>query len=163
MPNYRAVLVEFQEELARLVKDREFIQKQIERISKAIADIQVLAQESDEPIMEPPPMHPDEEAGFTNRVRAILKLNPAMAITPVQMRDVLRKEMPDADPKIVLIHTHNTLKRLHKQGEIEEIPTGDGKAYKWNFAANVNGWIEAISGALAPEGTPKQAFERKKK
>jgi hypothetical protein len=133
MPNYHAILTEFQDELARLVKDRDFVQKQIDRISKAIVDIQVLAQESDEPIMEPPPMHPDEEAGFTDRVRTILRLNPAVGITPVQIRDVLRKELPKDDPKVMLIHIHNTLKRLHRQEEIDEIPLEEGRAYRWKF------------------------------
>ena len=132
MPNYRAILGEFQDELARLLKDRDFVQKQIDRISKAIADIQVLAQESDEPIMEPPPLSPSEEPGFTDRVRSILRSNPLRPLTAVEIRDVLLKTSPKDDPKIMLIHVHNTLKRLDRQDEVEEVPGVDGRnAYRW--------------------------------
>ena len=57
----------------------------------------------------------------TDRVRNLLKANPERPITPVAVRDVLLEFDRDADPKAMLIHTHNTLKRLKKEDEVEEI------------------------------------------
>jgi hypothetical protein len=136
VPNYNAMIAEFQQELDCLVDQRDLINRQIASIVKAMDAIKTLAEETT-PSLDPPPMPPDEQEGFTNRVRGILKANPAMAVTPVMIRDVFRKHAPKDDPKTLLIHTHNTLKRLHKQGEIEEIVNSEGRAYRWK-ATNIN-------------------------
>jgi hypothetical protein len=157
VPNYSATLTEFREELKRLLAEQDRIQKQIGLILKAMESIQVLARDSDEPIVQPLP--PDEEAGFTDRVRAILKANPLRPLTAVEIRDVILASESGADPKVMLIHTHNTLKRLHRQQEVEEGDTVDGrKAYKLKYAFDAlaalsglkldpppDGWMDAFS------------------
>jgi hypothetical protein len=131
VPNYNATLSEFKKELQRLMALQEHTGKQIGNILRAMESIEILAKESDEPILQPEPMPPDEEAGFTDKVRAILRANSWRPLTAVEIRDVILGSSPDADPKVMLIHTHNTLKRLHKQQEVDESDTADGrKAYK---------------------------------
>lgn len=137
MPNYRPILETLRTDLERFIAERDAIEEKIERIGTAIQAIEVLAQEFDAPILEPPPLPPDEEQGFTDRVREILKTNSPKRLTAIEIRDVLMKATPDDDPKIVLIHTHNTLKRLRKQEEVKETQIADGRnAYEWKFVAN---------------------------
>jgi hypothetical protein len=135
VPNYNAIITELQAEFDSLVQRKEQLNKQIVELAKAMEAIRVLAEESDEPTVEPPPLMMDSERGFTDRVRAILRANPAKALTAVVIRDAFLKDAPKDDPKILLIHTHNTLKRLHKQGEVEEVAMQDGRAYRWSFAS----------------------------
>jgi hypothetical protein len=161
MPNYQAMLDELFEEMTRLLEAKNDIELRFERITAAIEAIETLAAQSNEPLMEPPPMHPDEERGFTDRVREILKANSLKRLTALEIRDVLVKSSPQDDPKIVLIHTHNTLKRLHKQDEVEETRIGDGRnAYQWKRPsfAEALGSLNAIEG-LAAAG--EQAISRK--
>lgn len=133
MPNYNATIAEFQKQLESLLQQREQLDRQIAGVTAVIEAIKTLADESDESLLEVPPMPPNEEAGFTDRVRAILKANPALALSAVVIRDEFLKAAPKEDPKIFLIHTHNTLKRLHRQGEVEEVTTSAGRAYRWKF------------------------------
>jgi hypothetical protein len=131
MPNYNAIVAEFQAELDSVIAQRDQLERQIVSISKAMEAIKVLAEESNEPIEPPPPLMMDSEAGFTDRVRAILRANPAKALSAIIIRDAFLKDAPKDDPKILLIHTHNTLKRLHRQQEVEEVATPEGRAYRW--------------------------------
>lgn len=132
MVNYTANLMAFRAELNRLLMERERLDEQIKKLGKVIEIVQTLAEDSDEPILEPPPMPPDEERGFTDRVRELLKTNAPKRLTAIEIRDVLVKATPKDDPKIVLIHTHNTLKRLARQDEVEETTITDGRsAYAW--------------------------------
>ena len=132
MDNYEAMLTVLRDDLRRFIAERDAAQQKVERIGAAIAHIEVLAQELDSKIMEPPPLLPDDETGFTARVREILKANSAKRLTAIEIRDVLMKSSPDDDPKIVLIHAHNTLKRLFKQDEVHETRISDGRnAYQW--------------------------------
>jgi hypothetical protein len=148
VPNYTSIVADFEGELHRLIAERDKVNGQIDRITKAIEAIQLLAQESDAPIMEPPPLPPDKEAGFSDRVRAILDANPLRTLTALEIRDVMLKTNPKDDPKIMLIHIHNTLKRLFMQGELEEHELAEGrKGYK---AQKV--WLDEIRKlALRPE------------
>jgi hypothetical protein len=135
MPNYSEMAASLRVEADRLLQERDKLQQQIERIITAIEAIGVLAQESDEPIMEPPPMLPDEERGFTDEVRAILKANPLRAFTAVDIRNMMVERTPHSDPKIILIHAHNTLKRLFRQGELDESSLNEGRtSYKWKVS-----------------------------
>jgi hypothetical protein len=148
VPNYSQIIQEFQDELQRLMLERNKIDDQIQRLSKALESVQILAADSDAPVMEPPPLPPDEEAGFTNRVRAVLNANTSRYLTAIEVRDVLTG--PRDDPKTMLIHTHNTLKRLHRQGEIDEQKLSDGKAgYKaksiWEHV--LKQWVDASAKA----------------
>jgi hypothetical protein len=130
------MLNELNEELNRLMVEREEITAQIERLTTAIESVQELAAQQNYPIIESPPMSPDEETGFTERVRTILKANSSLALTAVIIRDEFLKATPKEDPKILLIHVHNTLKRLRKQGEVEDVTTSAGRGYRWKFVAN---------------------------
>src|ERR1700722_1542292 len=119
-------------ELTALASQQVKIEARLQQINAAIQAIQNLAAESDEPLIEPPSIHPDDETGFTDKVREILKSNPLKRLTAVEIRDMLVKSSAESDPKIVLIHTHNTLKRLHKQGEVDELKAAEGRnAYHW--------------------------------
>jgi hypothetical protein len=154
MPNYNATIIEFQWELDRLIQQRNQLENQIASLVKAMDAIKVLAEEADEDIIETPPPMTDSGAGFTDRVRAILKANPAKYLSAVMIRDVFVKDAPKDDPKILLIHTTNTLKRLFSQGEVEEMATPEGRAYRWRFA-NHNALAERLR-TLAPraDGLP---------
>jgi len=127
VPNFNAMLTELQEEFKRVMAQREILDQRIAALMKAMDSVKLLAEEIDSPITQPPSL-PDE-AGFTEKVRNLLRANPARYFTAVQIRDVLSEFDPKADQKILLIHTHNTLKRLHKQTEVEE--GSDGKSYRW--------------------------------
>ena len=132
MLNYITYLKVFRDELGRLIDERNRIDAQINAVSVAIQSIETLAESTDQPIINPAPPHPDDETGFTDRVRAVLESNPLRPLTAVDIRDVLMKNSPYDDAKIVLIHAHNTLKRLERQEEVEEVPGVDGRnAYRW--------------------------------
>jgi hypothetical protein len=132
VPNYNEILATLETELERMIRARDKFQQQVEGVYTAIKAIQVLAQDSQEPIVEPPPLSAHEESGFTDRARSLLKANPARAFTALDVRTVMLEWSPKADPKIMLIHVHNTLKRLFKQGEVDETQTSDGRvAYRW--------------------------------
>jgi hypothetical protein len=139
MPSYDAMLVMLRADLDRFITERNTAQQKIERIAAAIEHIEILAEDLDAPIMQPPPLGDDEEQGFTDRVREILKANPLKRLTAIEIRNVLLEANPDNDPKVTLIHAHNTLKRLHGQDEVRETQIADGrKAYQWidqNIAA----------------------------
>jgi hypothetical protein len=134
MPNYTEMAVELQIELEQITRAQEKLQRRLDGVINAIKAIEVLAQESDEPIVEPPTLSPDEELGFTDHVRALLSANPIKAFTAVDMRNALLdwKADSDADPKVMLIHTHNTLKRLFRQDEVIQVQMDDGRTgYRW--------------------------------
>jgi hypothetical protein len=128
--SYSALIIELDEELKRLALQRELIDRKVANVSKAIEAIKELAEESDEAIVNPPPL-PDE-AGFTERVRALLRVNAAKVLTAVEIRDYMHNLSPNDDPKVLLIHTHNTLKRLKKQKEVDDLVGSDGRiGYRW--------------------------------
>jgi hypothetical protein len=127
MPNYNAMLSELHEEFKRLFAERESLDKRLTTLKRAEEAIYALAEEMNEPIVQPPA----EEAGFTDKVRNLLKANPARVFSPVLIRDALLEFDPKADPKVLLIHTHNTLKRLHKQNEVTEVPADGKTSYRW--------------------------------
>ncbi len=142
VPNYNAIIAEFQTELATLTAQRDQLEKQIATIKIAIEAVQDLADETDNLALalDTPPLKMDSQEGFTDRVRAMLKANPAYALTAIIIRDEFLKSAPDEDAKTLLIHTHNTLKRLYRQGEVEEIPTSAGRGYRWrSVTANAYG------------------------
>jgi hypothetical protein len=124
--------LELQAELEQITRAQEKLKKRLEGVINAMNAIAVLAQESDEPIVEPSPLSEDEEQGFTDHVRAILKANPTRAFAAIEIRDLILERDQYADPKITLIHTHNTLKRLFRQEEVLETQMPDRRTgYKW--------------------------------
>jgi hypothetical protein len=128
VPNYTEILITLREELERLDEVRHKIDQQMRGVTGAIEALEMVAKDANQPIM--PSMLPGEEQGFTDRVRGVLKSNPTKRLSALEIRDMLLT--PDSDPKIVLIHTHNTLKRLVKQKEIEEMRHPDGRAaFQW--------------------------------
>lgn len=134
MPNYTAMLAEIRSEIDSLMAQGTRIHDRLEALVKAMEAIQVLAKDSDLPILGPPPSLPDNDPGMTDKVRAILKNNPLRSLTAVEIRDVFLESDKYADAKVMLIHIHNTLKRLHKQGELDEIDAPENrKAYRAKF------------------------------
>jgi len=130
VPTYTEILNTLHKDLVRLGSERESVNQKIAKLVKAIEAVQMLAAE-EELVIQPPTMPPDMEAGFTDRVRNILKANQYRPLTAVEIRDVLLKETPKDDPKVTLIHAHNTLKRLKAQDEVEESDGPEGrKAYR---------------------------------
>jgi hypothetical protein len=128
MPNYSIMITELEADLSRAMDEREKLQARIDALLTAIESVRSLAEDSDEEIIQPPSA---PEAGFTEKVRTILDLNMSKSFTPVEIRDVLAREEGNSDPKIMLIHVHNTVKRLRRQGEIEEVVRPDGnKGYR---------------------------------
>lgn len=131
MPNYNAMIAELQAEMNSLLEQEQQLAVRIAELEKAMDSIRTLAEE--EITLNPPPLKMDSEAGFTDRVRAVLQANPALALTAVLIRDEFLKTAVDEDPKILLIHTHNTLKRLSRQGEVEVVTTSAGTGYRWKY------------------------------
>jgi hypothetical protein len=126
VPNYTEIAIEFQEEINRLLETRDNIDGRIKRLKIALESVEALAEESDEPIAQPPELSPDEEQGFTDQIRAIFKANPVKPLTAKGIRNLLFERNPKLDRRITLIHTHNTLRRLTKQDELAEVPTLNG-------------------------------------
>jgi hypothetical protein len=150
VPNYNEMIAELQEELTRLVAERDKIGEQVEALIKAMNAIKVLALRDDsaQPISTPVMA---DDSGFTDKIRSLLKANPARSFTAVEVRDVLLEFDKYADAKVLLIHTHNTLKRLHKQSEVEEVAAGsDGRtSYRWkgiNVGDAVISFLEVLQG-----------------
>jgi len=159
MPNYSAVIEDFEQELHRLIAERDKVNSQIERITKAIEAVQLLAEEDDAPIMQPPPLPPDKEGGFSDRVRAILDANPLRTLTALEIRDVMLQSSPDDDPKVMLIHIHNTLKRLFMQGELEEQELPEGrKGYKARKL-----WLDEVRAVIAQAAAAKERVPRRRR
>ncbi len=132
--NYKALLTEFEDEFQKLMAERKRLDGQIDKVAKAIQAITTLAQESNEAIAYPSPDSMSADTGFTDKVRMVMRANPGRPMSAIAIRDVLHEAMPHEDPKIMLIHIHNTLKRLKKQDEIEEIVGFDGH-YRWKSSA----------------------------
>jgi len=150
MPNYQAMLDEVLEDFNRLAILQHDTETRMAQLQQLIESLQTLALEEQESLVEPPAMSSDEERGFTDRIREILKSNSIKRLVAVEIRDVLMKQMPDADPRIVLIHTHNTLKRLHSQNEVEETKLSDGrKAYQWKAPILKRGSLRTMLEELA--------------
>jgi hypothetical protein len=150
MPNYQATIAEFEDELARLTVQREQLESRMAALTQAIESIKVLAQESDEPLVVPP----DLDDGFTDRVRAIAKANYPRPITAVEVRDVLMESSPHDDPKTVLIHVHNTLKRLHRQKELSAFNGAAGRTaytYDMNMAREILAQLANIPPVVPPD------------
>jgi hypothetical protein len=124
MPNYTATAAEFEEELRRLVGQRDELDRQIANVTKALEAIQTLAQESREPLVVPPDLD-STPAGFTDRVRTVVSANYPRAVTAVEVRDALSDS--GSDLKTMLIHVHNTLKRLQRQREVHASLGSDGR------------------------------------
>lgn len=147
VPNYSEILIQFQAELQRITELRDEAQEQMDRIIRAIKAIEVLAAESDQPVV---PLSPDQEEGFTDQVRTILKVNPLKAFSAVEIRDVILERHPRSNPKVTLIHTHNTLKRLLKQSELTEKTTPDGRTvYTWKNQPTVIDLMAALKKSMA--------------
>lgn len=109
-----------------MMEMRQKIDRKIERIMSAIEAVETLAEESELPVLEPP-LSSDEEQGFTDQIRSVFRANSAKALTAIGIRDLLVQRDRQLDPKITLIHTHNTLKRLVKQEEIVETQLPEGR------------------------------------
>jgi hypothetical protein len=159
VPNYNVMLGELQEEFKRTITERELLDRRIAGLMKAMEAVKVLAEDASEPIVSPPPIA--DEAGFTDKVRNLLKANPARSFTAVDIRDVFLEFYPKADPKVMLIHTHNTLKRLLKQNEVEEVIGADGKSgYRWlipkfDVGKSVMEFLQGLQNISAPPpGSP---------
>lgn len=166
MANYTEIVVELQAEAERLTHARDKAQQQLDRVMDAIKAIEVLAQASDEPIIQPSPLSEGEEQGFTSHVRAILKANPLRPFTAVEIRNQMQDEWStdheEYDPKVRLIHIHNTLKRLFKQEEVIEIQAEDGRtAYKWKrVEPPVVDLMAALKESLAKMNSTQSAIRR---
>lgn len=162
MPNYTEMALELQVELEQITHAQEKLRKRAEGVINALNAISVLAQESGEPLVEPPPLSPDEERGFTGQVRAILSANPIRAFTAVDIRNVILERLDsddESDPKVMLIHAHNTLKRLFKQDEVLQVPMPDGRTgYKWKSTRGVVDLMAALKESLGK--LEKQGFGR---
>jgi hypothetical protein len=148
VPNYNVMLGELQEDFKRAMAEREQLDRRIAGLMKAMEAVKALAEDAAEPIIQPPPLA--DEAGFTDKVRNLLRANPARLFSAVEIRDVFLEFDPKADPKILLIHTHNTVKRLHRQKEVEEVTGSDGKtSYRWQTPGiNVGDSVMAILAGL---------------
>lgn len=119
---------EIQAEIRRLLEMRNNLDKKVDHLTNALKYLEAVSEESDEPIAEPPFLTAAEDHGFTNKIRAVFRANPTRLLTPISIRDLLVERDSKLDPKIALIHTHNTLKRLVKQNEIVEVQMSDGRA-----------------------------------
>jgi len=132
MTDYARSLREFQAEKARLIDQKRALEERLERLERVISDVERLADESDDPLVYPPePMSEQETESFTDRVRQCLLLNDARSLLPKQIRDMLLNGNPTADQRVrqnTLVHVHNTLKRLERQGEVELASMG---RYRW--------------------------------
>jgi len=128
MPNYSAMIKELEGEVAILANDREKLCDRIDTLLNTIESIKRLAEGKEEQVIQPTYIG---DGGFTDRIRSLLELNAAKSFSPKEIREIFAEFDKDADPKVMLIHIHNTVKRLHKQGELEELTRPDGKAYRW--------------------------------
>lgn len=158
--NYNAMITELEEELTKAIKDRDKLMDRIDALITAIQSVKELAEEaSDEKIISP--RRVAEDAGFTEQIRTLFQLNAAKSFTPVEIREVLMEFHEDADPKVVLIHVHNTVKRLHKQGEIEEVNRVDGRGYRLKsiMAKERMTQIKATMPKIGVDLRPNSAYE----
>jgi hypothetical protein len=166
VPTYNEILSTLRQNVEHMVAEHAAIGKKITSLMKAIEAVQALAAE-EELVIQPPTMPPEMEAGFTDRVRNILKANPFRPLTAVEVRDVLLKETPKDDPKVTLIHAHNTLKRLKSQDEVDESDAPEGrKAYRikspYSSLASLvleNSGFAGAVGTLMATPPPKTSLE----
>jgi len=161
-PNYSAMLAELNDELDGLIGERNRLQKKLDAILDAIEAVKTVAEESDQVIVQPTTLADD--AGFTEKVRELLFVNSAKSFTALEIREVFLEVDKNADPKIMLIHIHNTVKRLHKQGELEEVDRLDGKGYRWASvtAKSRMAQIKAhVPHGFVPMNTPADGLKKK--
>ena len=166
MIDYTELARELQAEAEQIARAQQKLQKRLSGLLDAIKAIEILAQESDEPIIEPLPMSADEEQGFTDSVRAILRANPVRGFTAVEIRNVMLEREPrsDASAKVLLIHIHNTLKRLFKQDEVIEVQMPEGRAgYRWKNTTPMVDLLASLKKSLAQmENKPIQTLQPRK-
>jgi hypothetical protein len=164
--DYTEIARELQAEAEQITRAQQKLQRRLNGLLEAIKAIEILAQESDEPIMEPLPMSADEEQGFTDSVRAILRANPVRGFAAVDIRNLMLEREPrsDASAKVLLIHTHNTLKRLFRQGEVVEVQMPEGRTgYRWKNTTPVVDLMESLKKSLAQmENKPIQPMQPRK-
>jgi cell division septum initiation protein DivIVA len=133
MPDYPGILNELLDEIRRVSAERDRLTQRISSLKAAIDTVQTLVQQTEETSIPIPQMPPNMEAGFTDRVRSILRTSPFRHFTAVEIRDSLLTDQNAAEAKVLLIHTHNTLKRLLKQEEVTETETEGRTGYTWRL------------------------------
>jgi hypothetical protein len=116
---YQKALRVAKKELQALLKERADLDTRISQLKQTVTNLAVLTGESS--ALEDPAADPSE--GISNGIRRAL-FTSSVPLTPPQIRDALVKAGFSMEYSSVLTVIHNTLKRLEKQGEVVQTPSG---------------------------------------
>lgn len=130
--SYRQALDAAREKMSRLLRDKEAIDSEISMLVKVIDSLAIYC----EGVPAGPTFPEDSEACAENlrqAIRMVFKAAAPRSLSPTQVRDKLRESGFNLDRYAnELPPIHNTILRLKNNGELEEdIPTRDGRVYKW--------------------------------
>ncbi len=130
---FKGAFTSLKKELARLLRQREKIDKWIAKLGPIVDDLAALSGErvSRELAQRAAPRDLGS-MGITDAVRLALKKS-GRPLTPRKVRDQLLSWRPDlARHTSLLASVHTILKRLVKSGQAEAVAVlGGKKAYKW--------------------------------
>jgi hypothetical protein len=115
---YQKALRVAKKELQALLKERADLDIRITQLKQTVTNLAVLTGETSE--LEDTS---DPNEGISNGIRRVL-FTSSVPLTPPQIRDALVKAGFSMDYSSVLTVIHNTLKRLEKQGEVTQTPSG---------------------------------------
>jgi hypothetical protein len=129
--NYKSTYEDAKNRLKALAKQRDVIDREMQGLIRIMEGAQIIESPA-EPAKVPviPEGTEADSTGFTKTVRLILSRS-RMPLVPTEIRDALESMGVEASsPKVLLIHVHNTLRRLFENGEIEQVPLNGKMAYR---------------------------------
>lgn len=147
----KSALEHAQKQVARLLADRQEIDKQIIRWKRVVDSLAVVSEDVETSIPAdlelPAGLSEKPGIGFTDAIRVIIA-NSKIGLTPTEVRDELRRIGFDLRKyKQEMVPVHNTLKRLEEQGEIYSVETQpDFTVYRR---------VDPVARALALDPPPK--------
>jgi hypothetical protein len=136
--DYRHTLEDAQKRLQVLTEQRDAIDREIQGLLRIIEGAQIISSPPEPTDVPAIPEAADADpAGFTKTIRLILARS-STPLVPTEIRDSLEiLGIEASSPKVLLIHVHNTLRRLFEKGEIEQVPREGKMAYRMLTAADV--------------------------
>jgi hypothetical protein len=130
--SYKRALEDAQENLERLLRERDEIEAKISKLENAIDSLSILCERT--PAQLPYPQEPEAYAvNLRDAMRLVFNMARPNTLTPTEVRDRLKENGFHLDRyKYELPPIHNTIARLEAAGEIELVLRADGeKAYRY--------------------------------
>lgn len=128
--DYKTTIEAAKARLEILAKERDTIDREMQGLMRIIEGAQFIESPAEPPKVPILPEPDADSSGFTESIRLILRRS-SVPLVPTEVRDALEMMGVEASsPKVLLIHVHNTLRRLFEKEEIEQVPRDGKMAYR---------------------------------